>query len=164
MRVRTAWGFTLLELMFVVAIIGILAGLAIPQYQGYLVRARISEGLIQSSVATKAVADYYSFHGRFPADNLAAGLPQPTAFAGEYMERLDLVDGAIHIRYRRETMGAEWQGDAVVLTLRPASIDAYPPGNTLAWLCGQVLPVSGMLAHGEDRTTIPAEYLPPSCS
>lgn len=156
-------GFTLLELMFVVAIIGILAAMAIPQYQTYMIRAKLAEGFAQASLPVKAVADYYSFHGRFPMDNAAAALPAPERFGGEYLQRLEVANGAIHLHYHAEVMGPEWPGGEAILSLRPQQVRAYPPGNTLVWLCGAQAPIEGMSVQGEDRTTIPALYLPPSC-
>jgi type IV pilus assembly protein PilA len=68
-------GFTLIELMIVVAIIGILAAVAIPQYQNYVARAQVSEGLVLASGAKTAVAEYFNINGTFPEDNATAGLP-----------------------------------------------------------------------------------------
>ncbi len=63
---RKSYGFTLIELMFVIAIIGILAAIAIPQYTDYMKRAKVSEAFILSTTITKAVTHYYAYHGRFP--------------------------------------------------------------------------------------------------
>ena len=82
-------GFTLIELMIVVAIIGILAAVAIPQYQNYVARAQVSEALVLASGAKTAVAIYRSTTGEWPIDNEAAGLaPNPTDISGKYVEQL----------------------------------------------------------------------------
>jgi len=79
-------GFTLIELMIVVAIIGILAAVAIPQYQNYVARAQVSEALSLASGAKVAVAEYFNTNGTFPADNSTAGLTEPTDFKGNWVE------------------------------------------------------------------------------
>ncbi len=77
-------GFTLIELMIVVAIIGILAAIAIPAYQDYTIRAQVSEGLSLSSGAKAAVAEFYQDSGAWPANNTEAGLAVPTDIQGKY--------------------------------------------------------------------------------
>src|SRR4030095_14319390 len=88
-------GFTLIELMLVVAIIGILAAIAIPAYQDYTIRARGAEVLTLVSPAQRAVADYYDRWGRMPADNAAAGLYPPPAWRGRHVVALRVIEGAI---------------------------------------------------------------------
>jgi len=77
-------GFTLIELMIVVAIIGILAAIAIPAYQDYTIRAQVSEGLNLAAGAKAAVTEYYQDRGAFPGDNLTAGLAASGTIIGKY--------------------------------------------------------------------------------
>ena len=81
-------GFTLIELMIVVAIIGILAAIAIPQYQNYTARAQVAEGLAIASGAKIAIAEYRNTTGERPADNAAAGLAEPTEITGKSVFKL----------------------------------------------------------------------------
>lgn len=82
---KTQQGFTLIELMIVVAIIGILASIAIPAYQDYTIRAQVSEGLNLGSGAKAAVSESYMDRGTMPADNIAAGIDIPAAITGKYV-------------------------------------------------------------------------------
>jgi type IV pilus assembly protein PilA len=78
-------GFTLIELMIVVAIIGILAAIAIPAYQDYTIRAQVSEGLSLSGGAKVAVTEYYQDRGAFPSTNLMAGIAAANEIRGKYV-------------------------------------------------------------------------------
>ena len=92
-------GFTLIELMIVVAIIGILAAIAIPAYQDYLVRAKVSEGLNLAAAAKTAVAEYYSAKGNLPLNNTSAGLPAAASINGNNVGNIAVATGKITITY-----------------------------------------------------------------
>jgi type IV pilus assembly protein PilA len=133
-------GFTMLELMIVVAIIAVLAALALPAYQDYVVRSQVAEGFSLSTGAKEAIATYYSDHGRFPADNLAAGMASPTSVNGAYV--------------RSVTVGAA--GDIVVEFSSSAS-------NKIA---GQVLMLAATDSNGSINWScggLDGKFLPSSC-
>jgi type IV pilus assembly protein PilA len=92
-------GFTLIELMIVVAIIGILAAIAIPAYQDYTIRAQVSEGLNLSGGAKAAVTEYYQDRGSMPDDNSVAGLAADTEIQGKYVAQVEVIDGLIVVTY-----------------------------------------------------------------
>jgi type IV pilus assembly protein PilA len=154
-----ASGFTLIELMIVVAIIGILAAIAIPQYQDYTIRAQIAEALLLAGEIKPSIQDYYKDRGRFPSNNDAAGAPAPGHLIGNYVTDIEIVDGAMHVRFGNK---ANAQIAGKVLTLRPAYVTANP-SSPLAWNCGRSPPPNGMTAAGQDRTDVLNVHLPSAC-
>ena len=124
---RSKNGFTLIELMIVVAIIGTLAALAIPAYQNYLVRAQISEGLNLSGPLKNGITAYHEQFGAFPTDNAEAGLPAPVSYLGNYVAAISVNDAVISILYGNDA-NAQINGRSVTVT-------AASNAGSVSWTC-----------------------------
>lgn len=155
-----ARGFTLIELMIVVGIIAVLAGIAIPLYLSYTSQAETSEAFSLASYVKPKVAKYFHRYGHFPKDNRAAGLPSAGSIIGHYVTAVSVDQGAIDIKFRGKNIAKPLQGQ--VLTLRPLVVKGSPE-SPLAWLCGNAVPPKGMVAAGKNRTTLKPDVVPPSC-
>ena len=125
-------GFTLIELMIVVAIIGILAAIAIPAYQDYTIRAQVTEGLNLASSVKASVGESFADRGVWPADNAALGITD--APSGKYVGAVEVEDGTINITYAGTTGGGQANDviNDVVLSLKPM----VSPNNDVIWVCG----------------------------
>ena len=99
---RTQSGFTLIELMIVIAILGILAAIAIPAYQDYSIRARVSEVINVAAPAKLAVSEYRQAENGYPADRVTAGANQVTT---DYVQDITIVGGVIYIEAINGTIG-----------------------------------------------------------
>jgi type IV pilus assembly protein PilA len=158
-QLQRARGFTLIELMIVVAIIGILASIAIPAYQDYTIRAQVVEALALSDELKLSIRDYYRDRGVWPEDNEDAGVPLPEHLLGQYVEGIVVNDGAMHVRFGNK---AHANLSGTTLTIRPLYVTANPT-SPIAWNCGFSEPPQGMSPQGVDRTDVRSQYLPSAC-
>jgi type IV pilus assembly protein PilA len=151
-------GFTLIELMIVVAIIGILAAIAIPAYQDYIIRAQVSEALAMASAAKAAVAESFANTGAWPADNLAAGIGVATDIKGKYVDSVTVANGGITVEF---SAGANAK-------LAPESLGLTPANSVngdVIWFCGKSAVVDGTVVATDGTTTagLLNKYLPSNC-
>ena len=121
-------GFTLIELMIVVAIIAILAAIAIPAYQDYVVRAQVSEGTSLADGSKTAIAEYYNNFGRFPLNNISAGLASPTSISGNYVTSVTNASGIVTILYAQTKTNTAINNKSLVLS-------AIANAGSTAWTC-----------------------------
>jgi type IV pilus assembly protein PilA len=148
-------GFTLIELMIVVAIIAILAAIALPAYTDYTVRSQVSEGINLTSGLKYAIAQHQQERGSFPADNATVGFVE--TISGTYVTSITSTNGVItstfgnnaHIDIQNET-----------LTFRPALSEA----GDIVWVCGSRATPAGSTAAGTDASTVLAKYRPSACN
>ncbi len=156
---RHPTGFTLIEMMVVVAIMAILALIAMPSYQGKIIRDQIIEGAALANVAkTPVAASWLAIHD-FPLDNAAAGLPVADKIVSNLVSSVAIENGAIHITFGNRANGLI---KGKILTLRPAVVDDAPI-VPVSWVCGHAKAPDKMSAKGLDKTDIPAPYLPFNC-
>lgn len=153
-------GFTLIELMIVVAILGILLGIAIPAYQDYVGRSKVAEAFSLASYVKPKIDDYYRHFGTFPADNEAAGIPPADKLIGHYVGSVSVDEGAINITFRKQHLHPALRGR--VLTVRPLVVKGSPE-SPIAWSCGNAEAPAGMKVIGENRTTLGPVVLPAPC-
>lgn len=120
-------GFTLIELMIVVAIIAILAAIAISQYRDYVIRAQVAEGASLVTASKAAIAEYYNNKGTFGSSNQSFGLPASTSIRGLFVIAVDASNGVIDVTYGNSA-NAEIQGLHLMFS-------AIPNAGSMEWKC-----------------------------
>ncbi|ENS9158900.1 pilin, partial [Neisseria gonorrhoeae] len=123
-------GFTLIELMIVIAIVGILAAVALPAYQDYTARAQVSEAILLAEGQKSAVTEYYLNHGEWPADNGAAGVASSSSIKGKYVKSVTVAKGVVTAEMASSNVNKEIQG-------KKLSLWAKREDGSVKWFCGQ---------------------------
>ncbi|HEZ5819282.1 TPA: pilin [Neisseria meningitidis] len=155
-------GFTLIELMIVIAIVGILAAVALPAYQDYTARAQVSEAILLAEGQKSAVTEYYLNHGKWPSDNSAAGVASSSTIKGKYVKEVTVANGVVTATMLSSGVNKEIQG-------KKLSLWAKRQDGSVKWFCGQ--PVTRTAADSDDGVTaandangkIDTKHLPSTC-
>ncbi|HEZ6194372.1 TPA: pilin [Neisseria meningitidis] len=154
-------GFTLIELMIVIAIVGILAAVALPAYQDYTARAQVSEAILLAEGQKSAVTEYYLNHGKWPGDNSSAGVASASDIKGKYVEKVEVAKGVITATMASSNVNNEIKG-------KKLSLWAKRQNGSVKWFCGQ--PVTRNDAKATDDVAaatangkIDTKHLPSTC-
>jgi type IV pilus assembly protein PilA len=157
-------GFTLIELMIVIAIIGILAAIAIPAYQNYTIRSQVTEGLSLADGWKTSISEFYAQNGSMPVTSSTAGsatgIVAAGTSAGKYVSSISVTTGGqIQVLYSGSQANSKLTGS--ILALTPGT----DTNNDVIWVCGTApTPTNVTLAGGSTTaTTVSAQYLPASC-
>ncbi|HFB5842760.1 TPA: pilin, partial [Neisseria gonorrhoeae] len=129
-------GFTLIELMIVIAIVGILAAVALPAYQDYTARAQVSEAILLAEGQKSAVTEYYLNHGEWPKDNDKAGVASASKIIGKYVQSVTVANGVVTAKMKSDGVNKEIQG-------KKLSLWAKRQAGSVKWFCGQPVTRNG---------------------
>jgi type IV pilus assembly protein PilA len=157
-------GFTVIELVIVIAIVGILASIAVTAYQTYTVRAQVAEALNMAAGVKAPIVDAYNLTGMPAADRAAAGMtPLATDTQGKFVSQVNVVNGRVDITFGND-VHQDIFGDTISTTPYMSA------DGTIIWRCGAApAPVDGVLLTGGGITsahqvpTIDSRYLPSGC-
>ncbi|HEZ3371621.1 TPA: pilin [Neisseria meningitidis] len=158
-------GFTLIELMIVIAIVGILAAVALPAYQDYTARAQVSEAILLAEGQKSAVTEYYLNHGEWPANNSSAGVASvSTDIKGKYVAGVKVEKGVITAQMASSGVNKEIQG-------KKLSLWAKRQNGSVKWFCGQPVTRTAPTTTNDDvkaandnsNNGINTKHLPSTC-
>ncbi|EPF9347961.1 pilin [Neisseria gonorrhoeae] len=152
-------GFTLIELMIVIAIVGILAAVALPAYQDYTARAQVSEAILLAEGQKSAVTEYYLNNGIWPENNTSAGVASSAAdIKGKYVESVTVAKGVVTAQMASSNVNNEIKG-------KKLSLWAKRENGSVKWFCGR--PVTrtddDTVADAKDGKEIDTKHLPSTC-
>ncbi|HHS1824872.1 TPA: pilin [Neisseria meningitidis] len=153
-------GFTLIELMIVIAIVGILAAVALPAYQDYTARAQVSEAILLAEGQKSAVTEYYLNHGEWPKNNTSAGVASSSEIKGKYVKSVEVAKGVITATMLSTGVNNEIKG-------KKLSLWAKRQDGSVKWFCGQPVTraandaVTAATANGNGK--IDTKHLPSTC-
>ncbi|HFB5654360.1 TPA: pilin [Neisseria gonorrhoeae] len=156
-------GFTLIELMIVIAIVGILAAVALPAYQDYTARAQVSEAILLAEGQKSAVTEYYLNNGIWPENNASAGVASSAAdIKGKYVESVTVAKGVVTAEMKPSGVNKEIQGKKLSLWGRREN-------GSVKWFCGQPVTRNGDAANDDvtadaaGTDNINTKHLPSTC-
>ncbi|MBH6178928.1 pilin [Neisseria meningitidis] len=154
-------GFTLIELMIVIAIVGILAAVALPAYQDYTARAQVSEAILLAEGQKSAVTEYYLNHGIWPGDNTSAGVASSSTIKGKYVKSVTVANGVITAQMASSNVNNEIKD-------KKLSLWAKRQNGSVKWFCGQPVTRAAKddtVAAANDATDkkIDTKHLPSTC-
>ncbi|MBH2503813.1 pilin [Neisseria meningitidis] len=155
-------GFTLIELMIVIAIVGILAAVALPAYQDYTARAQVSEAILLAEGQKSAVTEYYLNHGEWPKNNTSAGVATSSKIKGKYVKEVTVANGVVTATMLSSGVNKEIQG-------KKLSLWAKRQDGSVKWFCGQPVTRNAKAKAGTDEVTadsgnkIDTKHLPSTC-
>ncbi|ENW0548234.1 pilin [Neisseria gonorrhoeae] len=157
-------GFTLIELMIVIAIVGILAAVALPAYQDYTARAQVSEAILLAEGQKSAVTEYYLNHGIWPKDNTSAGVANPTEIKGKYVQSVTVTNGVVTAQMKPSGVNNEIKD-------KKLSLWAKRQDGSVKWFCGQPVTrgagnagkADDVTKAGNDNEKINTKHLPSTC-
>ena len=144
----------------VIAIIAILATLALPSQFGQITQKRLIENIDLVERYKAPIEQYYYTHGgNFPEDNAAAGLPDPNQIIGNYLEKMEVRDGVMHL-YLGQKLPEKLRNN--ILSIRPVYVEDSI-NSPVSWICGYNSIPNGMVAAGTNLTDIEKLFLPGRC-
>ncbi|HEZ4509824.1 TPA: pilin [Neisseria meningitidis] len=154
-------GFTLIELMIVIAIVGILAAVALPAYQDYTARAQVSEAILLAEGQKSAVTEYYLNHGEWPANNSSAGVATSSEIKGKYVKEVEVKNGVVTATMASSNVNNEIKG-------KKLSLWAKRQNGSVKWFCGQPVTRNDTAtdvaaANGKTADNINTKHLPSTC-